>query len=39
MAQSYAKMSGKPLAVPAHGPAGPQHAAMALYNAFCDKGE
>ena len=37
MAQGYAKMSGKPLAVLAHGTVGLQHAAMGLYNAFCDK--
>ncbi len=37
MAQGYAKMSGKPMAVLAHGTVGLQHAAMGLYNAFCDK--
>jgi acetolactate synthase I/II/III large subunit len=37
MAQGYAKMSGMPMAVLAHGTVGLQHAAMALYNAFCDK--
>jgi acetolactate synthase I/II/III large subunit len=37
MAQGYAKMEGKPLGVLAHGTVGLQHAAMALYNAFCDK--
>src|SRR6202166_1463153 len=38
MAQGYAKMEGKPLGVLAHGTVGLQHAAMALYNAFCDQG-
>ncbi|HEV2550982.1 MAG TPA: thiamine pyrophosphate-dependent enzyme [Stellaceae bacterium] len=37
MAQGYAKMEGKPMGVLAHGTVGLQHAAMALYNAFCDK--
>jgi acetolactate synthase I/II/III large subunit len=37
LAQGYAKMSGKPMAVLAHGTVGLQHASMALYNAFCDK--
>jgi acetolactate synthase I/II/III large subunit len=37
LAQGYAKMSGKPMAVLAHGTVGLQHAAMGLYNAFCDK--
>jgi thiamine pyrophosphate-dependent acetolactate synthase large subunit-like protein len=37
MAQGYAKMEGKPLGVLAHGTVGLQHAAMALYNAYCDK--
>jgi acetolactate synthase-1/2/3 large subunit len=37
MAQGYAKMEGRPIGVLAHGTVGLQHAAMALYNAFCDK--
>jgi acetolactate synthase-1/2/3 large subunit len=37
MAHGYFKASGKPLAVMAHGTVGLQHAAMALYNAWCDR--
>jgi acetolactate synthase I/II/III large subunit len=37
MAQGYAKIEGRPMGVLAHGTVGLQHAAMALYNAFCDK--
>ena len=37
MAQGYAKMDGKPLAVMTHGTVGLQHAAMALYNSYCDR--
>ena len=37
MAQGYAKIEGKPMGVLAHGTVGLQHAAMSLYNAFCDK--
>ncbi len=37
MAHGYYKASGKPLAVMAHGTVGLQHAAMALYNAWCDR--
>jgi acetolactate synthase-1/2/3 large subunit len=37
MAQGYAKMDGRPMAVLAHGTVGLQHAAMGLYNAFCDR--
>ena len=37
MAHGYYKASGKPLAVAAHGTVGLQHAAMALYNAWCDR--
>jgi acetolactate synthase I/II/III large subunit len=37
MAQGYAKIAGKPIAVMAHGTVGLQHAAMGLYNAFCDR--
>ncbi len=36
MAHGYAKMEGKPIAVFAHGTVGLQHAAMAIYNAYCD---
>jgi thiamine pyrophosphate-dependent acetolactate synthase large subunit-like protein len=37
MAHGYAKIDGKPLCVLAHGTVGLQHAAMAVYNAFCDR--
>jgi acetolactate synthase I/II/III large subunit len=37
MAHGYYKASGKPLAVFAHGTVGLQHAAMAIYNAWCDR--
>ena len=37
MAHGYAKVEGKPLAVLAHGTVGVQHAAMAIYNAYCDR--
>ncbi|MBV8906982.1 MAG: twin-arginine translocation signal domain-containing protein, partial [Acidobacteriia bacterium] len=37
MAHGYAKMEGKPLLVFAHGAVGLQHAAMAIYNAYCDR--
>lgn len=37
MAHGYAKVDGKPLAVFAHGTVGLQHAAMAIYNAYCDR--
>ncbi len=33
----YAKIEGKPLCVFAHGTVGLQHAAMAIYNAYCDR--
>src|SRR5271166_2708744 len=36
MAHGYAKIAGKPLGVFAHGTVGLQHAAMAVYNAYCD---
>jgi thiamine pyrophosphate-dependent acetolactate synthase large subunit-like protein len=36
MAHGYAKIEGKPLLVFAHGTVGLQHAAMAIYNAYCD---
>ena len=37
MAHGYFKAEGKPLAVMAHGTVGLQHAAMAVYNAWCDR--
>src|SRR6516164_4321209 len=37
MAHGYAKIEGRPLAVFAHGTVGIQHAAMAIYNAYCDR--
>lgn len=37
MAHGYAKIEGKPACVFAHGTVGLQHAAMALYNAYCDR--
>ena len=37
MAHGYFKIEGKPLAVMAHGTVGLQHAAMAVYNAYCDR--
>jgi len=37
MAHGYAKIEGRPLAVFAHGTVGLQHAAMAIYNAYCDR--
>jgi acetolactate synthase-1/2/3 large subunit len=37
MAHGYFKAEGKPLAVMAHGTVGLQHAAMAIYNAWCDR--
>ena len=37
MAHAYYKVEGKPLAVMAHGTVGLQHAAMAIYNAWCDR--
>ena len=37
MAHGYAKIEGKPLCVFAHGTVGLQHAAMAIFNAFCDR--
>ena len=33
----YAKVEGKPVLVCAHGTVGIQHAAMAIYNAYCDQ--
>jgi acetolactate synthase-1/2/3 large subunit len=37
MAQGYAKIEGKPMAAACHGTVGLQHAAMAIYNAWCDR--
>ena len=37
MAHGYAKIEGRPLCVLAHGTVGLQHAAMAIYNAYCDR--
>lgn len=37
MGHGYAKIEGKPLLVFAHGTVGLQHAAMAIYNAYCDR--
>ncbi len=37
MAHGYAKIEGKPLLVFAHGTVGLQHAAMGIYNAYCDR--
>ncbi|MGP0073452.1 MAG: thiamine pyrophosphate-binding protein [Bryobacteraceae bacterium] len=36
-ANGYAKIEGKPALVCAHGTVGIQHAAMAIYNAYCDQ--
>jgi acetolactate synthase I/II/III large subunit len=37
IAHGYSKIEGKPLLVLAHGTVGIQHAAMAIYNAYCDR--
>ena len=37
MAHGYAKIEGKPIVAMAHGTVGLQHAAMAIYNAHCDR--
>ena len=37
MAQGYAKIESRPLAMACHGTVGLQHAAMAMYNAWCDR--
>jgi acetolactate synthase-1/2/3 large subunit len=37
MAHGYFKVEGKPMAALAHGTVGLQHAAMAIYNAYCDR--
>jgi len=36
MANGYAKVEGKPVAIAVHGTVGMQHAAMAVYDAFAD---
>ena len=37
MAHGYYKVAGRPMAVACHGTVGIQHAAMAVYNAWCDR--
>src|SRR6202158_6177241 len=37
MGHGYAKIEGKPILVFAHGTVGLQHAAMAIYDAYCDR--
>ena len=37
MAHGFAKAAGKPMGVMLHGTVGLQHAAMAIYNAWCDR--
>jgi acetolactate synthase-1/2/3 large subunit len=37
MAQGYAKIEGKPMAMICHGTVGLQHATMAIYNSWCDR--
>ncbi len=37
IAQGYAKIEGKPIAMACHGVVGLQHATMAMYNAWCDR--
>lgn len=37
MAHGYFKITGKPLMTMVHGTVGLQHAAMAVYNAYCDR--
>ena len=37
MAHGYYKVTGRPLGVLCHGTVGLQHAAMAVYNAWCDR--
>ncbi|MGD0851140.1 thiamine pyrophosphate-binding protein [Bradyrhizobium sp.] len=37
MAHGYAKVAGKPMAAIVHGTVGTQHAAMGIYNAYCDR--
>jgi acetolactate synthase I/II/III large subunit len=37
IAQGYAKMAGRPMAMACHGVVGLQHATMAIYNSWCDR--
>src|SRR5213076_300972 len=37
MGHGYAKIEGKPMMAMVHGTIGTQHAAMAIYNAYCDR--
>src|SRR6266446_10463819 len=37
MGHGYAKIDGKPMMAMVHGTVGTQHAAMAIYNAYCDR--
>jgi acetolactate synthase I/II/III large subunit len=37
IAQGFAKMDGKPIAVACHGVVGLQHATMGIYNTWCDR--
>ena len=37
MCHGYSKIEGKPVCVGIHGTVGLQHAAMAIYNAYCDR--
>lgn len=37
MAHGYAKIEGKPMCTVLHSTVGTQHAAMAIYNAYCDR--
>jgi thiamine pyrophosphate-dependent acetolactate synthase large subunit-like protein len=37
LAHGYAKVAGKPIVAAVHGTVGIQHAAMAVYNAWCDR--
>ncbi len=37
IAHGYAKAAGRPIATLVHGTVGLQHAAMAIYNAYCDR--
>jgi acetolactate synthase-1/2/3 large subunit len=37
MCNGYAKIEGKPAVTAVHGTVGMQHAAMAIYNAYCDQ--
>ena len=37
MAHGYAKVSGKPMSAMMHGTVGMHHAAMAIFNAYCDR--